>query len=645
MKKRKILLFSIISFLIFFSVSASSYSDYDSAVKNTDTYITRFSRYKLFIDTTNLYLYNGTLSSKSGFNKGGFVNTYEFNSTLDGNESYLITGSKYFTMTENGSNVDSVYIRKISKVSKSSTIESRITEYVIPETKVEGEGSRTNPWTFIVPEFNITINLQNATIDGKTTFTEKIIGYTKTYTITPSKNYYAFKGNAGDISCNSGVKSYKVVDNKLILDDIVNDVNCVVKYRGIDVAADIIVNNGTAASTKLTGEAGSNLSTTLAANFGYAYSNVSCTNGQNASYASKTLTVNNVTSNTVCTVNYGVPSDVTYNYKNSNQTFTAPYDGYFKFDAYGAQGSGSGGKGAYGSATIFLNEGETVTINTGGTNGYNGGGSGLYTGGGASTVKKNGTIIVAAAGGGGGSAGTAGGSGTGAGGASSGGSGTNGGAGSSGSNAGGGGAGYNYTYNYNCSDCYYGSNTCRGGYDQYNCSSCYYGHNTCRGKWVETGVCERWTTETYNHGSGSQTFKCSGGQWWWKSSSFNVNCGSNTKYYDCEDATGSCTNGSTTTTSCWGYCEREVCSSYEEYYDDCYYGEDTCSYGCDEVYNSCQTGSNTCRYGCSSATNPYNSGKGGKNIFLSSALYQATTDGAQSGNGKVIVKFYSEEIQ
>ena len=139
--------------------AASVYANYSKAVKNTDTYITKFNRYKLFIDTTNKYLYNGsTLEVKTGFNEGGFLNTYEFNASMDANkDSYLITGSRYFTMTETGNNVDTIDVRKISTISKDNSLESRISELIIPETRVTGNGSRSNPWMFIIPEFKVTI--------------------------------------------------------------------------------------------------------------------------------------------------------------------------------------------------------------------------------------------------------------------------------------------------------------------------------------------------------------------------------------------------------------------------------------------------------------------------------------------------------
>ena len=54
--KKVIKYLSIILFMSLFMINvkgASSFSNYNDAVKNTDSYITRFNRYKLFIDKNN----------------------------------------------------------------------------------------------------------------------------------------------------------------------------------------------------------------------------------------------------------------------------------------------------------------------------------------------------------------------------------------------------------------------------------------------------------------------------------------------------------------------------------------------------------------------------------------------------------------
>lgn len=97
-----------------------------------------------------------------------------------------------------------------------------------------------------------------------------------------------------------------------------------------------------------------------------------------------------------------------YGYTGARQTFKAPVDGYYHFDVHGAQGGtsqkgGSGGRGAYAKADVYLRKDEVVYLYVGGmgTNpngGYNGGGKaapGAGGGGGMSTVSLSASSAAA----------------------------------------------------------------------------------------------------------------------------------------------------------------------------------------------------------------------------------------------------------
>ena len=417
-------------------------------------------------------------------------------------------------------------------------------------------------------------------------------------------------------------------------------------------------------------------STTVTGKTGYAFDSVSCTNSQNAEYENGKIRIKSIFANTECTVKFVNPGQ-TLTYKEEEQTYDVKYSGYYEIDAYGAQGNGSGGKGGHTYGKVYLEKGTKLIINTGGQNGYNGGGSGYYSGGGATTVKIFENDLMISAGGGGGKSGTAGGNGDSLGGESVGA-----GAGSDGTNRGGGGSGYNYSYNANCSDCYTGENTCKGGTisyncsdchtgentcvagtDSYNCSSCYTGHNTCVDKVETTSECETWTRTYGDHFTGYNYYSCVNGKWSYSGAS-NFQCtGRNPqKTYSCPTKSGSCTAGSTTTVNCEGQCSWEVCSKYKtkttkcatgentcEYGCDtkpnsCKTGHNTCAYGCDSYYSSCKTGHNTCKYGCDTITKPYNSGHGGSNLLSDKLEDSKSESGKNAGNGKVVISYYGEKL-
>lgn len=121
----------------------------------------------------------------------------------------------------------------------------------------------------------------------------------------------------------------------------------------------------------------------------------------------------------------------------------------------------------------------------------------------------------------------------------------------------------------------------------------------CDGKKTSSSTC----TEEYNHGSGSGewTFTCgSNNKWSGKNKgTYNVDCGSDKKVWDCDwhcadEHKGSCTKGETDTCSdpCEGYCIRSYsadCKTKRKYY--CDRGETLsgkyCEYDCEderEVY-------------------------------------------------------------
>ncbi|WP_027084147.1 glycine-rich protein [Cohnella panacarvi] len=109
-------------------------------------------------------------------------------------------------------------------------------------------------------------------------------------------------------------------------------------------------------------------------------------------------------------------STETFNFTGSTQYFTAPRDGTYTLEVWGAQGGYSnGGKGGYSKGSINLVAGQKIAVEVGGTNSYNGGGvssgngSGTITGGGATDIRTGSyslseRIIVAGGGGGGGDA-------------------------------------------------------------------------------------------------------------------------------------------------------------------------------------------------------------------------------------------------
>lgn len=98
----------------------------------------------------------------------------------------------------------------------------------------------------------------------------------------------------------------------------------------------------------------------------------------------------------------------TFEFSESNGTYTVPYTGLYTLTAAGAKGGNYskyfGGYGGLATMNVWLSKGEVLTYAVGGSNGYNGGGSGSKYGNGGGMTKvisdKKGTLLVAGGGGG-----------------------------------------------------------------------------------------------------------------------------------------------------------------------------------------------------------------------------------------------------
>lgn len=294
----KMFIIFITLFMFVFSVNALVFSNYDGAVKNTDTYITNYSRHKLYIDLTDKYLYDESgLSNKNGFVNGGFISTYEFDRTFNNNDSYLITGAKYFTMTDNGNNVDVVNLRNISSKNKSDNYESRITEYVRHFIKVKGEGTRNNPWVFVS---DYTFNLNFNPMGGNVNPSSKKVTILEKYgdLPVPTKTGYNFKGWYFEDSYINEIKANDTVE-------ITNDTTVYAKWEIKKYNVAVNVTNGSSNPNSVIVNHFDNALFNLTPNNNYEFisSSVVCNNGAKGTISGNSLIVSNITNDTTCDVN------------------------------------------------------------------------------------------------------------------------------------------------------------------------------------------------------------------------------------------------------------------------------------------------------------------------------------------------------
>ncbi len=149
MKKKSLFILALL--VVPIMLSAESQSNYANSKKYLNSYITSFTMYDGYIEYGKdvPYEFDGKNKVKSGFINGGLINKKEIELSKLQNNSYLLTGATFFTMTEEDSKVYNVNVNKLDLVSKTESSGTRVTEFVKPSTKVVGEGTRTNPWVFV----------------------------------------------------------------------------------------------------------------------------------------------------------------------------------------------------------------------------------------------------------------------------------------------------------------------------------------------------------------------------------------------------------------------------------------------------------------------------------------------------------------
>ncbi|MGM9877320.1 MAG: InlB B-repeat-containing protein [Bacilli bacterium] len=140
--------FLLIMLLIPFMVIADE--NYQTSVKYVNSYIDGFSEYQNYIlFPKSGYYYNETLKNDI-FTRGGFLSRKEYLITNYNNKSYLSPGVQYWTLTPGLSDNSKRYVIDYTdkEISTNYTSGVRVTEFILPKTRVEGEGTRSNPWVF-----------------------------------------------------------------------------------------------------------------------------------------------------------------------------------------------------------------------------------------------------------------------------------------------------------------------------------------------------------------------------------------------------------------------------------------------------------------------------------------------------------------
>lgn len=237
MKKK---LFMILVFMIMFSVHASIYNNYDDSVSYANRYIDLFKdNYKYIVKSDNGFIVpfsyeNGRLSVINEFKNGAFVNLEEYLDTFVNNESYLSYGEEYWTLTSSGNKKYYVTHNKYDVKDKSDTTGTRIVEQVIHDVKVNGKGTKNDPWTFF-PKYSVTVKNETPSYGNVTATNEYVYdGDTAVIELLPNVGY-EYESD----TC-SGLSNYSRNGNYVYINNVKKDIVCTFrfKYKNINVSYD-----------------------------------------------------------------------------------------------------------------------------------------------------------------------------------------------------------------------------------------------------------------------------------------------------------------------------------------------------------------------------------------------------------------------
>ena len=271
----------------------------------------------------NMFNCSSTGCTSSSFNNLGLLSRYEYD-VIGGNNSYLYNLTPYFIINNND-------IEVLNGTDDDSHV--RPTTYLVPDTKVTGAGTESNPW-IIYEETYFNYNI-NVTSGSATPNTGKIIkGNTLTITLTPDSTH---KLEGVTTTCNGDING-----NILTISNVQEDVDCEVVFPIKTFYVSVSSSTGTVSPSSIYTSYGTSVRINLTPKTGYTLTGVTST-CKNGTISGSVLTISNVTQNISCTVTF---PRIYYTYRitavggsvspgsgsvayGTNKTFTLiPSDGY-----------------------------------------------------------------------------------------------------------------------------------------------------------------------------------------------------------------------------------------------------------------------------------------------------------------------------
>ena len=187
---KKVFTFLLLTFLFIININADVTMSYDKAVNNSQRYVYKFNKYGKYIITDKKYIEivnsdtaiipfafkNNKSTVNTDFTRGGLLNEEEFIVSKDSNgNTYLSQDVEFFLMKDGTIKAINVLNNDVIDAGDKKYA-LRVTEFVIPGTKIKGSGTKNNPWEF-VGTHKLTFYIENGKITNNNLLVDKYIVY------------------------------------------------------------------------------------------------------------------------------------------------------------------------------------------------------------------------------------------------------------------------------------------------------------------------------------------------------------------------------------------------------------------------------------------------------------------------------------
>ena len=209
MKKK--LLIILLTIIMLPSFKAYTFNETKDIANN---YINNNVKNEIYLIKENKipFIYNDKkISYDNSFITGGLINTYEVNTSMNNNISYLITSLPYWEMK--GNIISTIGIADDSNI--------KVVEYVKKDIKVTGKGTYKEPWKF-ENMYIVKLISEDETM-GRVINNKKYVTYLSSVSFDYETTIgYKYKSNTCNMQNNG---------NTLILTSVNDDINCIISFE------------------------------------------------------------------------------------------------------------------------------------------------------------------------------------------------------------------------------------------------------------------------------------------------------------------------------------------------------------------------------------------------------------------------------